>query len=189
MIFTTRPSGERRVSTLSGERRAAMEAPTLRPGAESDLATMQRIAGDSPGAPQWSADIYRRMLSPDPESNLARSLIVAVMMGQVVGFVVGSSLRSVSPPDFEIESLAVHASFRRLGIGQVLLEALVKQATTEGATELRLELRCSNQKALRLYARAQFAAVGIREDYYSDPIEDAILMARTLSPGESCSFG
>lgn len=77
-----------------------------------------------------------------------------------------------------INNLAVRPELRGRGLGTQLLDALVAEAAHLGATELTLEVRRSNEAALRLYERAGFERAGVRTNYYTNPIEDGLLLIR-----------
>jgi len=77
-----------------------------------------------------------------------------------------------------INNLAVLPELRGRGLGIQLLEAVIVEAAHLGATLLTLEVRASNQPALRLYARAGFERTGLRKNYYTNPIEDALILSR-----------
>ena len=79
-------------------------------------------------------------------------------------------------------NLCVHPSAHRLGYGRRLLSALMLRAVDAGADKIFLEVRPSNQIALRLYASVGFAQVGIRPAYYQadNGREDAVILAATL---------
>ena len=77
-----------------------------------------------------------------------------------------------------INNLAVLPELRGRGLGTQLLEAVIAEAAHLGATLLTLEVRASNQPALRLYARAGFEPTGLRKNYYTNPIEDALILSR-----------
>jgi ribosomal-protein-alanine N-acetyltransferase len=47
-----------------------------------------------------------------------------------------------------------------------------------GARRATLEVRRSNAAARQLYERFGFSVVGIRQDYYSNPVEDALVLWR-----------
>jgi ribosomal-protein-alanine N-acetyltransferase len=77
-----------------------------------------------------------------------------------------------------INQLAVLPELRQRGLGLQLLGAVVKHAADLGAVELTLEVRESNTPALRLYERAGFSRAGIRKNYYTNPVEHALLLSR-----------
>jgi ribosomal-protein-alanine N-acetyltransferase len=75
-----------------------------------------------------------------------------------------------------ISTLAVHAEWRGLGLGELLLVALIEAALLRGASVATLEVRVSNEVAQALYRKHAFAQVGRRKGYYSDNNEDALIM-------------
>lgn len=79
-----------------------------------------------------------------------------------------------------ITNIAVHPDFRRCGIGELLLDTLIKEAVKLGAERMTLEVRISNIPAQRLYEKKGFVRSGIRKGYYTDNREDAIIMWKTL---------
>lgn len=76
----------------------------------------------------------------------------------------------------EIASVCVDPAYRRLGGGTKLLQTLLRQARLSGAQNVYLEVRASNQAAQGLYRCAGFECVGVRKRYYTNPLEDAVLM-------------
>ena len=77
-----------------------------------------------------------------------------------------------------INNLAILPELRGRGLGTQLLEAVIAEAAHLGATLLTLEVRQSNQPALRLYEKAGFSREGMRKNYYTNPIEDALVLSR-----------
>ena len=77
-----------------------------------------------------------------------------------------------------INNLAIHPQARQRGLGKVLLERVLEEATAMGAPHATLEVRRSNDAARRLYERAGFTVAGVRTSYYTNPIEDALILAR-----------
>jgi len=77
-----------------------------------------------------------------------------------------------------INNLAVLPELRGQGLGTQLLEAIIAEAEHLGADMLTLEVRQSNEPARRLYERAGFFQDGVRKNYYSNPIEDALILSR-----------
>ena len=78
----------------------------------------------------------------------------------------------------DITNVAVRRDRQREGIGNFLMESLIRLADQQGVTTIHLEVRVGNATAIRLYERMGFARDGIRKGYYSDPVEDALLMTR-----------
>lgn len=98
----------------------------------------------------------------------------------------GAALLEVLVPESELHSLAVLSGKRRQGLGAVLLKSALSLARKRGATEMFLEVRRSNQAAIALYGRAGFVSLSVRQGYYSQPREDALVMQKRLarpSPG------
>ncbi len=79
-----------------------------------------------------------------------------------------------------INNLAVRPELRRQGLGIRMLEAVMAEAQRLGAGSLGLEVRRSNVAAQRLYKRAGFREEGIRKSYYTQPVEDALLLVKSL---------
>lgn len=82
------------------------------------------------------------------------------------------------PDEGDVLNVAVRADRQREGIGHFLMESLIRLAGDLGVRILHLEVRSSNETALRLYERVGFHKDGIRRAYYTDPVEDAVLMTR-----------
>ena len=79
-----------------------------------------------------------------------------------------------------INNLAVRPELRGGGLGAYLLDAIVAEARHLGAASLTLEVRRSNIPAQRLYARAGFHEAGVRQNYYTQPVEDALVLLRKI---------
>jgi ribosomal-protein-alanine N-acetyltransferase len=75
-----------------------------------------------------------------------------------------------------INNLAVRADLRGRGLGTQLLEAVTVEAAHLGAIELTLEVRASNTAALQLYKKAGFTQEAVRKNYYTKPVEDALVL-------------
>jgi len=80
----------------------------------------------------------------------------------------------------ELLRIAVDPAHRGAGLGRRLLEACQESLAAEGMTELHLEVRASNQGAIRLYRACGWERCGLRGGYYPDG-EDAALFRRTHS--------
>lgn len=78
----------------------------------------------------------------------------------------------------DITNVAVRPDRQREGIGHFLMDSLIRLAEEQGVTTIHLEVRVGNDTAIRLYERMGFTRDGIRKQYYTDPVEDALLMTR-----------
>ena len=86
----------------------------------------------------------------------------------------------VIAPEGELMNIAVDDCYRGRGIGSALMEAVLDRASVLGAEDVFLEVRDSNAPARHLYEKHGFEILGRRKKYYQKPVEDAILMKRTL---------
>jgi ribosomal-protein-alanine N-acetyltransferase len=132
-----------------------------------DLAAVQEIERESFTTP-WPPHAYRAEL----ETNRMAHYIVARHGDRIVGFA-GVWLMV---DEAHITTFAVRKTWRRQGVGERLLIALLALAEARGAREATLEVRPSNHPARRLYEKYGFAPVGVRPRYYSDDNEDALIM-------------
>ncbi|HEY2065737.1 MAG TPA: ribosomal protein S18-alanine N-acetyltransferase [Gemmatimonadaceae bacterium] len=96
----------------------------------------------------------------------------------VVGYVVAL----LAADQGEIADIAVDVAARRRGVGRLLLDRVMADATAVGVRTLYLEVRESNSAALALYHGAGFRAMGRRPGYYRHPPEDALVLRRDLAP-------
>jgi [ribosomal protein S18]-alanine N-acetyltransferase len=96
------------------------------------------------------------------------------------GSVAGFAVASVLGPQAELEMIAVAADSQRGGVACGIFTTLVKELRSMCAGELLLEVRASNRPALEFYRSQGFEETGRRPRYYSDPVEDAVLMLLQL---------
>jgi [ribosomal protein S18]-alanine N-acetyltransferase len=82
--------------------------------------------------------------------------------------------------EMHINNLAVHPDCRGRGLGRRLLSGALTEGYAMGVRRATLEVRRSNVVAQRLYAGAGFQVVGVRGDYYTHPVEDALVLSTAL---------
>jgi ribosomal-protein-alanine N-acetyltransferase len=88
--------------------------------------------------------------------------------------------------ELHINNLAVAPAHRRAGVGSALLTRVLDEGVLLGAERATLEVRRSNTIARHVYERFGFAVAGVRPGYYSNPVEDALVLWRTdLTRGHS----
>ena len=84
--------------------------------------------------------------------------------------------------ELHVNNLAVAYAYRRRGIATSLLTFVLNEGARLGAHRATLEVRRSNDAARRLYERLGFVAAGVRRAYYSNPVEDALVLWREHLP-------
>jgi ribosomal-protein-alanine N-acetyltransferase len=94
--------------------------------------------------------------------------------GQVIGY---AGMWLIATDEAHITTIAVTESKRRLGLGELLLQALIEMSYAAGVRWMTLEVRVSNDVAKRLYTKYGFHEAGLRKRYYSDNNEDALIMS------------
>ena len=77
---------------------------------------------------------------------------------------------------WHVMNVAVAEPYRRRGIASGLMERLFEDTARDSRRGYTLEVRVSNEAAIRLYERLGFKARGIRRGYYTDNREDALIM-------------
>ncbi len=78
-------------------------------------------------------------------------------------------------------NVAVDPEYRRLHLGTLLMEHLIKVGLEKGALRITLDVRESNLAALRLYENFGFEKTAVRRRYYTDNQEDAWVMIKDLA--------
>jgi ribosomal-protein-alanine N-acetyltransferase len=147
-----------------------VEAPLeIRPLAYADLPQVIAIERRAFPTP-WSLAMFVLELSKPSGICLA-----ALDHGVIVGYLVCSRYDTV----WHLMNVAVEPARQRQGIASTLLERLFEQADRPNE-QYTLEVRTSNDGAIRLYERFGFRAAGRRRAYYHDNREDALIMWRTV---------
>jgi [ribosomal protein S18]-alanine N-acetyltransferase len=101
--------------------------------------------------------------------------LAAVRDGSIVGYLVCSRYDTV----WHVMNIAVDDRLRRHGIASAMIERLFELAD-KPSEQYTLEVRTSNDVAIRLYEQFGFRAAGRRRAYYHDNREDALIMWRTV---------
>ena len=83
--------------------------------------------------------------------------------------------------ELHINNLAIVPEWRRRGVASALLVRILDEGTALGLTSATLEVRRSNEPARQLYERFGFTEAGVRPGYYTNPVEDALVLWRNRS--------
>jgi len=143
---------------------------TVRGLKEADIPGLAEIEAEAFSMP-WSAQDFRDLLS-----HSYCCYVVALADGQLAGCSGFSNICGVA----NIDNVVVAADFRGRGIGQKMLEELIRLGEAEHVEAFTLEVRVSNAAAIHIYEKFGFVSEGIRPGFYEKPTEDASIMWRRL---------
>ena len=92
------------------------------------------------------------------------------------GTVIGTAGYTFNGFEGYINNVVIDEEYRNLGLGKVLMQALLDYGKRKGINEYTLEVRVGNVSANRLYESLGFVSEGIRKNFYERPTEDAYVM-------------
>jgi len=132
----------------------------------ADLERVLAIERRSYTAP-WSRPLFERELLQ------RRSVyLVGLLEDVVVGYIGGWTVVD----EIHITTVAVDPALRGRNLSDRLLMAFLRRAVQQGVRRATLEVRSRNQVARNLYRKYGFIDVAIRRGYYTDPVDDAVVM-------------
>jgi ribosomal-protein-alanine N-acetyltransferase len=112
----------------------------------------------------------------DALCNLESFVLYLVCNDDIVGFFIGGGVED----EYNIYNVAIKPSQQRKGYGWYMLNAVVENHFKRYESYF-LEVRKSNRGAIGLYYKFGFRFVYERRNYYSEPVEDALVMKYALS--------
>ena len=142
-----------------------MRIVTMNPGHVAPIAQLEKVCFSDP----WS----EKSIASELENELALWL-VAEEDGQVCGYVGSQTVLG----ETDMMNVAVSPEFRRKGIAEALVNALVEALKEQGSHCLTLEVRASNSPARALYEKLGFSRIGTRKNYYRNPKEDGLILRK-----------
>ena len=136
----------------------------------ADLEGVLEVEAESFTNP-WTRDMYSREMQ---NRSVCHILIARTEDCRVAGF----CAFWLVVDEIHINNLAMRSQFRAQGIGTALLHRVLVEARQLGAKRATLEVRVSNDDARRLYERLGSYVAGTRRNYYTSPVEDALILWR-----------
>ena len=137
---------------------------------EEDLDAVVALEADAFANP-WSRETLERELR---QSDVSRVYVLRAMGKRVAAFCACWLIFD----ELHINTVAVDPALRRQGLAVQLMEHVLEDAARHGADHATLEVRRSNEPALRLYQRLGFTVQAVRPRYYTSPEEDALILWR-----------
>lgn len=133
----------------------------------AEIAEIEKLSFSVP----WSENSLRSELT-----NETAHFLSAVSDGKIIGYI---GVHEICGEAY-ITNVAVLPDYRRLGIGEMLIDAATNGAVERNCEFISLEVRISNIPAIELYKKQGYNIVGQRKNFYSNPTEDAYIMTKNL---------
>lgn len=142
-----------------------------------DVSTIKQIEIEC-GLADWKIEDYLTEIKRN--NSITR---IAVLEDEIVGFVLARLITTAENQCncAEIYNIAVRNKWRNKGIGKKIIENLLAICRQNDIAEIFLEVRKSNKNARRFYTKTGFKEMGERKNYYTLPIDDAVIMKFILS--------
>jgi ribosomal-protein-alanine N-acetyltransferase len=150
--------------------------PVIREYKVGDLEKIHSIEVKSYPMP-WSKTFFKVMQKANPHL-----FLIATLEDEVIGYIVGEVESRSSGDDVRllghIMNVAVKESFRRRGLGTLMMNEIEERFIEQKAKMAYLEVRESNKDAQELYSKRGYMFVTKVPRYYAD--EDALIMTKVL---------
>jgi ribosomal-protein-alanine N-acetyltransferase len=153
---------------------SAIEICKLRPGDIREILAIAEAGRLSP----WSHRDYM--------DELARTdslMLTAVTGDGLAGFIVARRVPASGDDggrDLEIYNIGVVPELYRKGIGGALMNEIIAISRRDRIRSIWLEVRASNERAIRFYEYFGFQIIASRRSFYRDPTEDGLTMKLEL---------
>lgn len=152
--------------------RAEFQIVPATPDMLPDILALEEACFSSP----WT----RKMLEAELTNNQFAHFLVATHQKesatQAEPTIIGYHCFWIVFEELRLMNLAVRESMRRKGVGGALVAEALHLGFEQSVTRAVLEVRASNDPARSLYTRLNFVEISTRPRYYTNPIEDAVLM-------------
>ena len=141
---------------------------------KEDIERVMKIEKEVFGDP-WSKSAFINEIEKNPHA----IYYVARKGREIIGYIGFWILREY----IHITNLAVAKSYQKKGIASILLENVENTAGMAGKSNLYLEVRKSNKKAIDFYEKRNFEVIDSKKNYYENNNEDALIMWKVINDG------
>ena len=144
----------------------------LRPMLEADLTDVMMIEAAAYSFP-WTQSIFQDCFKKNYYNYVLEDNQLLLGYGLML---------IAHPLEAHILNICIHPDHQSCGYGRILLNYLIDVARKKQAEEVLLEVRPSNEAAMRLYHKMGFNQIGIRRNYYpaKDGRENALMFGLNL---------
>jgi len=154
---------------------AAGQAISITRMTEHDLLEVVEIEENS-GLSRWGWEAYYAELQGSNRDLMFVARVADAEPKPSGRNLAGYIVARMGADELHINNVAVRESYRRRGIGRTLLDKILAEGASRGVRCAFLELRAGNSPALALYEKCGFRVTARRNKYYSEPLEDALVM-------------
>jgi ribosomal-protein-alanine N-acetyltransferase len=144
---------------------------------EHDLLEVVELEENS-GLSRWGWAAYYAELQSANQHLMLVARVARSKQQQRSYSLAGYIVARMGADELHINNVAVRDNYRRRGIGQTLLDRILDEGKRAGVSCAFLELRAGNAAALALYEKCGFRVTARRPRYYTDPVEDALVMIK-----------
>ena len=133
------------------------------------VAEIEKLCFSSP----WSEESLKLLLDEKNAGFVAEIDGITVAYGGIVTVL----------DEGQITNIATHPDYRRRGLAKAIMEAIDLFSAENGIVYLSLEVREQNIAARSLYASCGWQEAGVRKNFYSKPLDNAIAMIKDFTKG------
>lgn len=146
---------------------------------EHDLLDVVEIE-EKCGLSRWGWEAYHAELAPEKNSIMQVARLTQEGAALTAETIIGFIAARLVADELHINNVAVSHAYRRLGIAKKMLQTTINEAAGRGAERAFLEVRAGNAPAQALYTGCGFRVAGRRSSYYTQPLEDALVMTLAI---------
>ena len=144
---------------------------------ENDLKQILKIEREAFSNP-WNVKFFKEEL----RHNAFALYLTAQIEAEIIGYI-GCWFKNHAN-EVHIVNLAVKKTYRRKGIGTYLIKEIIDMSRNLQTDFVTLEVRVTNEAAIKLYQDLGFKKAGLTPHYYMDNDEDALMMKKEIEYNE-----
>ena len=147
---------------------------------EAEIIVRELKVEDSAAVAEMEQQIFSDSWSEKSVLETVQQKQSVCFAAEKAGHLLGYLLAYHAADEAEIARIAVQKEARRQGAAGKLMQALEHYCEEHKMEKLLLDVRESNEAARSFYTKSGFVEDGIRQGFYVNPPEDAVLMSRQL---------